>query len=162
MPIFRNHRAITLLSSLFLAGFSAHAFFDFSQDELKALHDPGGWEYVTISDVDSGIQTTHTCFDGRPHPQACAGKLILNADNSFVQSVYIHGQTVQRHGKYELNDDQIAFFDELGTRDGPYTVGLDLKAKSLALDMPQVHVELLLEKEYRDRQRVQNKAPHGS
>jgi formylmethanofuran dehydrogenase subunit A len=122
-----------------------------SQDELKLLQDPGGWEYITISDDHGGIQTTHTCFDGQPHPDECSGTLTLNADNTFVQQVHIHGQTVARPGKYELDDDQIAFYDEFGTRDGPYQLTLDAKSKRLTIEMPQVRVELLLEKEYKKR-----------
>ena len=120
-----------------------------SPDELKLLQDPGGWEYITISDNHAGIQTKHTCFDGQPHPDECSGTLTLNADNTFVQQVHIHGQTVARHGKYELDGDQIAFYDEFGTRDGPYRLMLDLLTKRLTLEMPQVRAELELEKEYK-------------
>jgi len=132
-------------------------------DELKLLQDSGGWQYVTINDADSGIQTKHTCFDGKPHPDDCSGKLFLHNDDTFIQSVHIHGQQVDRHGKYEITDgDQIAFYDEFGTRDGPYTLQLDAANKGLTLDMPQVHVELVLDREYRKRMedaRKQNTAP---
>ena len=126
-----------------------------SQDELKLLQDPGGWEYITISDADAGIQTQHTCFDGQPHPDECSGTLTLNPDNTFVQQVHIHGKTVARHGRYELGGAQIAFFDEFGTKDGPYRLALDTQAKRLVLEMPQVRDELELEKEYK-KQRRQN------
>lgn len=127
-----------------------------SSDELKLLQDPGGWEYISVSDSDNGIQTQHVCFDGRPHPQECSGTLTLTASNTFVQNVHIHGQTVQRNGTYELDSDQLSLFDELGTKDGPYTVHIDVQKKSLVLEMPQVHIELELEKQYREDLRKAN------
>lgn len=141
--MFRN--SALLLSACALALFAR----TLSEDELKLLQDPGGWEYISISDNESGVQTQHTCFDGRPHPDECGGSLTLNADNSFVQQVHIHGKTVARHGNYELNDGQIAFYDEFGTRDGPYQLTLDTPSKRLILEMPQVRAELELEKEYK-------------
>lgn len=127
---------------------------ELNQDELKMFQDPGGWEYITISDDHAGIQTQHTCFDGQPHPNECSGTLTLNPDNTFVQQVHIHGKTVARHGKYELDGTQIAFLDEFGTKDGPYQLTIDAQAKRLTLEMPQVRAELELEKEYRkDRAR---------
>jgi hypothetical protein len=118
---------------------------DLSDDQLKMLKDPGGWEYVEIEDSDAGIQTQHTCFDGKPHPDVCSGTLTLSSGgNTFVQKVTVHHQSVARHGTYELDGDQLAFFDEFGTRDGPYTVAIDPDKTSLSLRMPQVHMELLL------------------
>lgn len=117
---------------------------ELSGDQLKLLHDPGGWEYITIEDSDAGVQTEHTCFDGKPHPDVCSGTLTLSAGNTFVQQVSVHHQTVSRHGTYSLTGDQLAFFDEFGTRDGPYTVAIDSDKTSLSLRMPQVHLELLL------------------
>jgi hypothetical protein len=128
---------------------------DLNQDELKLLQDPGGWEYITISDQDAGIQTQHTCFDGQAHPSECTGTLTLNPDNKFVQQVHIHGQTDARRGTYQLDGSEISFFDEFGTRDGPYRLTLDSHAKKLTLEMPQVKDELLLEKEYKKQR--QNK-----
>jgi hypothetical protein len=130
-----------------------------SQDDLKLLQDPGGWEFITITDSDSGIQTQHTCFDGQPHPQQCSGTLTLNPDNAFTQQVHIHGQSVARHGKYELDGSQISFYDEFGNRDGPYRLSLDARAKRLTLEMPQVRDELVLEKEYK-RQRLAAQPAH--
>jgi hypothetical protein len=120
-----------------------------SSDGLKMLQDPGGWEYITLSDPDNGVQTTHTCFDGKPHPDQCSGSLILSSSNTFAQRVTVHGQNVDRHGTYQLDADQISFFDEFGTRDGPYTVDLDQQKKTLVLSMPQIRIQLQLEKEYR-------------
>ncbi len=127
-----------------------------NSDELKLLQDPGGWEYISVSDSDNGVQTQHVCFDGHPHPQECSGTLTFTASNTFVQNVHIHGQTVQRHGTYELNDDQLSLFDELGTKDGPYTVHADVQKKSLVLETPEVRIELELEKQYREDLRKAN------
>jgi hypothetical protein len=117
------------------------------------LQDSGGWEYISLSDVDSGVQTKHTCFDGQPHPQECSGTLTLAPGKTFVQTVHIHGQTVQRHGTYELDGNALTFFDELGTKDGPYTLELHPEQKTLTLAMPQVRIELELEKQYREDMR---------
>jgi hypothetical protein len=120
-----------------------------NEDQLKMLHDSGGWQYIEVSDSDNGMAVTHTCFDGHPHPDVCSGTLTLKDDNTFQQDVSIHGQNVPRHGTYKLDGDQLAFFDELGTQDGPYTIDLDLQGKSLTLKMPQVRIVLELEKEYK-------------
>jgi hypothetical protein len=149
------------LSILALAGASvalALASDSLTDDELKLLQDPGGWEYITVSDEDAGIQTQHVCFDGQPHPRECSGKLTLRSDNTFTQQVTIHGQNVDRHGTYELDNDQIAFFDEFGTRDGPYSLQLNAESKRLVLSMPQVRLDLELESQYKDDLR-QKKAP---
>jgi hypothetical protein len=122
---------------------------DLNQDQLKLLQDSGGWEYTKIDDPNSGIQTEHTCFDGTPHPDACSGTLTLATDNTFIQKVDIHHESVARHGTYQLDGDQLAFFDEFGTRDGPYTISIDMEKKSMSMQMPQVHMELELESEYR-------------
>jgi len=121
-----------------------------SNDEINLLEDAGGWEYISLSDSDSGVQTTHTCFDGTPHPEQCSGTLALNAGNTFVQNVHIHGESVQRRGTYQLDGNQLAFFDELGTKDGPYAIELNSETKSLVLKMAQVRIELQLEKAYQD------------
>ena len=120
-------------------------------DQLALLQDAGGWEYLRMGDKDNGIQTVHTCFDGHPHPDTCRGTLTLTPANSFVQKVYIHHQSVSRTGTYQLQGNQLAFFDEFGTRDGPYTVTIDMQNKSMSMQMPQVQVELQLEKEYKRR-----------
>ena len=123
---------------------------DPTNDELTLLQDPAGWEYLSMSDVDAGIQTEHTCFDGRPHPENCSGTLTLTPSNTFAQSVHIHGETVQRHGTYELSGDQLTFTDELGTKDGPYSFTIDSQSKRLVLQMPQVRIELELERQYKE------------
>lgn len=124
-----------------------------SDDEINLLQDAGGWEYISMSESDKGVQVTHTCFDGTPHPEQCSGTLSFTPGKTFVQSVSIHGQTVQRHGNYQLDGDQLAFFDELGTKDGPYVLELNSQTKSLVLKMSQVRIELVLEKEYRNRRK---------
>ena len=127
-------------------------------DELKMLQDSGGWEYVTMSrNEQNGFPTQHTCFDGRPHPGQCSGTLTLTGSNTFVQSMRIQGQTVRRTGTYQLNGNQLAFVDELGTQDGPYTLTLNAQTKSLLLQMPQVRIELLLESEYRKNMEEEKK-----
>ncbi|MBV9154670.1 MAG: hypothetical protein JO097_00275 [Acidobacteriaceae bacterium] len=126
-----------------------------SDEQIKLLQDPGGWEYITLSDADNGIQTKHTCFDGQPHPEECSGTLTLTTAKTFVQSVYVHGQGVQRHGTYELSGNEITLSDELGTKDGPYTVEIDTQAKSMIMRMTSVRIELELEKEYRKQKQGQ-------
>ncbi|MFL6466116.1 MAG: hypothetical protein ACJ73N_17120 [Bryobacteraceae bacterium] len=131
---------------------------ELGSDELKMLQDSGGWEYISMStNEQNGFPTQHTCFDGRPHPGQCSGTLILTASNTFSQNVRIHGQTVKRTGTYQLNGDQLAFIDELGTQDGPYTLTLNTQAKSLILQMSQARIELLLESEYRKNMQGQKK-----
>ena len=135
---------ILYLSIVLLAATGLSARDEISGDRIKLLQDPGGWEYIKIEDSDAGIQTEHTCFDGTPHPDVCSGTLTLSAENTFVQQVTVHHQTVSRRGTYTLDDDQLAFFDEFGTRDGPYTISIDPEKTSLSLRMPQVHMDLLL------------------
>jgi hypothetical protein len=132
------------LAFLCLATARLGAHDELTGDQLQLLNDPGGWEYVKIEDSDAGIQTEHTCFDGKPHPDVCSGTLTLSSGNTFVQKVSVHHQSVSRHGTYSLDGDQLAFFDEFGTRDGPYTVAIDSDKASMSLRMPQVHLELLL------------------
>jgi hypothetical protein len=121
-----------------------------SKDEIKLLEDPGGWEYVSVSNQNAGIQTQHVCFDGTPHPGECSGKLMLNRDNTFVQQVNIRGQSIDRHGRYTIEEHQISFFDEFGTRDGPYDLQLNSNTKLLTLSMPQVRIILELQSQYKD------------
>jgi hypothetical protein len=133
-------------AAVVLCGFS-----DLNRDQLKLLQDPAGWEYIKMTS--SGMQTEHTCFDGKPHPETCSGRLTLSTDNTFVQEVTIQGQRVPRHGTYTLEGDQLTFIDELEQSDGPYTIEVDTDKKSLAMYMPQVRIELISEKALRDRKR---------
>jgi hypothetical protein len=154
---------IVLASCLFVKCISA--FDDFDPDQLALLQDSGGWEYISMNDSQDGFPTQHVCFDGRPHPDTCSGKLTLTGSNTFVQEVFIHHQSVSRHGTYELNGDQLAFFDEFGTRDGPYTIDIDTVGKFMTMEMPQIKVKLQLYKEYRkqlDKSQHKNQSAHTS
>jgi len=143
---------ISLRASLLLAGAAVlSAFSTIDRDQLKMFQDPAGWEYLKMTD--NGMRTEHDCFDGKLHPDTCSGRLTFLTDNTFLQEVKIQGQAVPRHGTYTLEDDQLALFDELGTRDGPYTIQIDTQTKSLVMDMPQVHMELVLRKSLRDKKR---------
>ena len=143
---------ISLRASLWLAGAAVlSAFSTIDRDQLKMFQDPAGWEYLKMTD--NGMRTEHDCFDGKLHPDTCSGRLTFLTDNTFHQEVRIQGQGVPRHGTYTLEDDQLALFDELGTRDGPYTIQIDTQTKSLVMDMPQVHMELVLRKSLRDKKR---------
>ena len=131
-----------------------------TDDQLKMFHDQGGWEYIKISDMDNGIQTQHTCFDGHPHPQQCSGTLTFSPSNTFVQKTHIHGQTYQRHGTYQLDGNQLTLFDELGTKDGPYTVTINTQTKRLVMQMLPVRISLELQRQYRkDKQNQKPPAP---
>lgn len=137
---------------------------DLTADELKMLQDPDGWEYITVTDPDNGIQTKHTCFDGQPHPDECSGTLTFSPDNNFVQKVHIHGETVERHGQYELDGKDVTLIDELGTRDGPYALGINLHSKQMSLQITQtsgvlVRIEVELEKEYKRQLQHNQKSP---
>jgi hypothetical protein len=129
------------------------AFDALNQDQIAMLKDQGGWEYTKLSDDSSGFPTEHTCFDGSPHPNECSGRLTLIDDENFTQQVVIAGQSVNRHGTYKLDDDQLAFFDEYGTKDGPYTVQIDAVKKTMVLFMPQIRMELTLESEYHKKKK---------
>lgn len=150
------NRAFVSVPLLLLLAFALSARDTLSDEQLKLLQDPGGWEYITLSDSDNGIQTKHTCFDGQPHPGDCSGRIILTAGNTFVQNVHIHGQSVQRRGTYQISGNELTLADELGTKDGPYTLDLNTQTKFLIMQMPQVRIELELEKEYRKPKRKQS------
>ena len=122
-----------------------------SDDDRKLLQDTGGWEYVSLSENQNGFPLTHTCFDGDPHPDECSGTLTLSSSGRFTQVTKIRGQSVQRGGHYDLNGDQLAFFDEFEHRDGPYTLTLNKDDKTLKMVMAQVTVELMLTSEYKAR-----------
>jgi hypothetical protein len=139
---------------LVLVGIAATSVFSRGDDgldveQMKMLQDPGGWEYLAISDSDNGIQTQHTCFNGQSHSNECSGTLVLQTDNAFVQNVSIHGESVQRHGTYQLTGHELQLFDEFGTKDGPYTVDLHTDTRRLELKSQAVSIQLELEKDYR-------------
>jgi hypothetical protein len=145
-------------SAIVLLTFSGVLSARLNDDALKMLHDPGGWEYVKMSNGETGFQTTHVCFDGTPHRDECSGNMLLRSDNTFLISVRIHGQVFNRRGKYDLKETQLAFYDEFGNLDGPYSVDLNTQTKALVLSMPQVRIELELEKEYKKAQSAKKKA----
>jgi hypothetical protein len=128
---------------LLLAFFLPAAALALDQDQLKMLHDPQGWEYVSIFDHDNGVQMQHQCFvEGSPSEGACRGMLFLAPDGNFTQTVTVHGGTLERHGTYDLDDDQLTFKDELGTKDGPYAVDLKTDEKTMRISMRQAGVEI--------------------
>jgi hypothetical protein len=111
------------------------------QDQLKLLHDPHGWQYVSIFDRDYGMQMQHQCFvEGDPSQGACRGMLYFASDGTFRQTVTVHGSTLERHGTYHLDGDQLSFQDELGTKDGPYTLEINTDAKTMRFSMRQAGV----------------------
>ena len=127
-----------------------------STDELNLLQDPDGWEYTKIVTA-SGFPTDHPCFDGTPHPQECRGTLTLGSDERFVKKIYINGQPDTRTGRYKIDGNQLSFFDEYDTQDGPYKLTIDTREKTLALELGNERMDLMLEKEYRSRTKSENK-----
>lgn len=112
-------------------------------ERLKMLHDAQGWEYVSIFDHDNGMPMQHQCFvEGAAGEGACRGTLIFSNNGNFQQSVTAHGKTLDRHGTYELDDDQLTFEDELGTKDGPYKVEINTDEKTMRFSMRQAGVEI--------------------
>ena len=143
------YRAPALLLTVIAVSAVAQADGSLTPDQLALFQDSSGWEYISMGDTDAGIKTQHTCFDGHPHPNTCSGTLTFSPSKTFVQKVFIHHQSVSRHGTYQLDGNQLSFFDEFGTRDGPYAVSLDTHKKTLTLAMPHIQIQLLLLKEYK-------------
>jgi hypothetical protein len=133
-----------------------------THDELSMLRDADGWEYISISDPGNGFQTQAACFDSE-RTGACEGTLIFREDNSFTQTISAQGKTMHRGGTYKLDDHNVTFVDEHGTEDGPYSLKIDLDAKTLMVDANRagvgVHMELLIEKVFKKRLR-QKKDSH--
>ncbi len=127
-----------------------------SSDELTLLQDPDGWEYIKVV-TDSGFPTEHPCFDGTPHPQECRGTLTLGTDERFVKKSTSTGSADTRSGRYKVDGDQLTFFDEYDTQDGPYKLTLNRDEKTLVLDLGSARMDLMLEKEYRERSKSQKK-----
>jgi hypothetical protein len=126
-----------------------------SSDDLSLLQDPDGWEYVRIV-TNSGFPTEHPCFDGVPHTQ-CRGTLTLGSNGRFAKTIYINGQSDNRAGRYTVNGHELTFFDEYDTQDGPYKITLNREQKTLVLELGNERMDLMLEKEYRDRAKSQKK-----
>jgi hypothetical protein len=127
-----------------------------SSDELNLLQDSDGWEYTKIVTA-NGFPTDHPCFDGTPHPQECRGTLTLASDERFVKKIYIKGQPDTRTGRYKIDGSELTFFDEYDTQDGPYKMTLDSREKTLVLQLGSERMDLMLEKEYRSRNKSENK-----
>ena len=141
-----------LTALLFASAFSLSAGDDLSPDQVALLQDSGGWVYLSMNDSDNGFPTQHVCFDGRPHPETCSGTLTFSPGNTFVQKTTIHHQSVSRHGTYQVTGNQLAFFDEFGTRDGPYAINIDSDNKMMTMDLPPLKTKLQLYKEYKKQQ----------
>lgn len=128
---------------LLLAFFAPATCLALDDDQLKLLHDPQGWQYVSIFDHDNGVQMQHQCFvEGSPSMGACRGMLFLPSDGHFTQTVSVHGSTLERHGTYSLDGDQLTFQDELGTKDGPYAVTVNPDEKTMRISMQQAGVTI--------------------
>ena len=82
-----------------------NAFYGLSRDQLKLLQDPGGWDYIKMTDT--GIQTEHTCFDGNPHPETLQRALTFEhgqqihtggddsrPDSAAPRNVYTRGRSI--------------------------------------------------------------------
>ena len=160
-----RHQNLAWLVFALLTNFGVITASGLESDQLKMLRDPGGWQYIKVSDASLGVQTEHTCFDGQPHPEECSGTLTLTSGNTFVQSLRIQGGGYQRHGTYRLDGDQLTLFDELGTRDGPYTVSVNLQRKTMVMQMSpaggNVRCQFMLNREYHKQRKVHGKAKQG-
>jgi hypothetical protein len=141
---------LALLVTMFCAG--TGTLLALTQDQLDMLHDSGGWEYLVITDAGNGVQTQHVCFDQKGRGP-CTGKLILHDDGTFNQIVTGFGKSMNRHGTYTLDGDNMTLVDELGTKDGPYSVKLDVPSSTLEIATVQasvtIKVQLMLEREFR-------------
>ena len=116
---------------------------------------------MTITDADNGFETQHVCFDPKS-PGTCKGNLLFRKDNTFKKSMKVHGQSIDRGGTYQVDGDNILFWDEFNNKDGPYTAELNPETKTLVLEMVQAGVrfrmELLQEKEFRRQQEQRKKS----
>ena len=152
-------RIVVLLGVSLAAVFSVPYLHGFvSSDELILLQDADGWEYTKIVTA-TGFPTEHPCFDGTPHPQECRGTLTLGSDERFVKKIYIKGQSDTRSGRYKIDGNDLTFFDEYETQDGPYKMTLDSREKTLVLELGSERMDLMLEKEYRSRIKKKDSQP---
>ncbi|HXE15077.1 MAG TPA: hypothetical protein VN633_23335 [Bryobacteraceae bacterium] len=156
-------RSLLVASGLVLfLGLPHPARADLSQEQLSLLHDPGGWEFLAVFDKDNGVSMQHQCFaEGEPKPSECNGTLILKSDDTFSESIFMHGFTARRHGTYKLDDDQLTLFDEFGNSDGPYTVQIDPKKQTMRYSTTQAGVTLgasfVLVRKYKKEREKQKK-----
>ena len=146
---------------LFLLVSPTLLFAALSADDTGLLQDAGGWEYLSIGNANNGFKTSPVCFDEQKGRGGCRGTLFFRKDGSFAQNIAAEGKNLRRHGTYEINDDGLVFVDELGTKDGPYSIDLDHANSILTLETVQAGVtiwtRLQLEKEFRKRQAGSNK-----
>ncbi|HEX4771252.1 MAG TPA: hypothetical protein VH351_10495 [Bryobacteraceae bacterium] len=137
------------------------AFAALSSDDMNMLQDAGGWEYLSIADVNNGFKTSHVCFDEQKGKGDCRGTIVFQKDGTFTQDISAEGKNLRRHGTYQITDDGIVFVDELETKDGPYTLAFDHTNSVLTLETVQagvtIRTRLQLEKEFRKRQAGANK-----
>jgi hypothetical protein len=123
-----------------------------SPDELKLFQDPGGWEYQTITEANNGFKTEGTCFT-ETYTGRCRGNLFFREDGSFTQVLSGSGRSMHRGGRYELNGNQLTFWDEHDTKDGPYAVTLKPASNMLRIETTQAGVvlrmDLMLEREFK-------------
>lgn len=139
---------------LVLFALTAGACWALTSDETAMLQSPEGWEYQTITDPGNGFQTQGTCFT-QDYTGQCRGELIFHTDGTFRQDLSAHGKSEHRGGRYEVKDDQITFWDEHDTQDGPYQISLDLPHKTLHLNASHagvgIDMTLLLKSEFKKR-----------
>jgi hypothetical protein len=141
--MWRAHSLLVASGLVLFFGLPRPAHADLSQEQLSLFHDPGGWEFIAVFDEDNGVSMQHQCFaEGEPKPSECNGTLILKSDDTFSESIFMHGFTARRHGTYKLDDDQLTLFDEFGNSDGPYTVQIDPKKQTMRYSTTQAGVTL--------------------
>lgn len=150
--VFMNRALLLLIPTMLLA---------ISPEQRTLLLDSAGWEYLTISDKNNGFETSHVCFDEKGGRGPCTGRLFLRGDGTFTQTVTGHGKSMDRHGTYQIDGDQMTFVDELGTKDGPYTLSINLPDSTMDIETTQAGVtmktHLMLEREFRRRLAEQQK-----
>lgn len=153
-------KAWAAIALLALFSVSGNASSSLPKEDQDLLQDSGGWEYLSISDVNNGFKTAHVCFDEQKGRGDCHGTIIFRPDGTFAQDITAEGKTLHRHGTYNLTDDGIVFADEFGTTDGPYSLSLDHTDSMLTLKTVQagvtIQTRLQLERKFR-KQRATSK-----
>lgn len=128
----RSRPALVACAVLLLSSFRIICDDELSQQQLDMFHDPKGWEFVDVFDKDNGFPMHHQCFaEGQPKPSECHGTLIFHADATWEETIFMHGFTTYRHGDYQLDGNQLTLLDEFSNKDGPYTVQIDIAAKTM-------------------------------
>jgi hypothetical protein len=131
---------------------AAGAMIALTADETAMVQDPGGWEYLTITDANNGFDTQAVCF-AKEFTGECRGTLLFRTDNTFRQDISAHGRSMHRGGLYEINDDEITFWDEHDTQDGPYSISINSEEKTMHIEATHAGVatkmDLMLESEFK-------------